>query len=164
MSPRTLKDRYVRELKDLYNAEKQLLETLPEMAEAADSPQLRKAFESHLKETKQHLTKVHGLLKNLDEKPGGSSRSGMEGLLEVGGTPIAEDVSPAVRNAFLIAAAQRVERYEISGYGTARAFARSLGRDEDAEVLDQILEQEYAADNRLDKLAEPSANEASMRA
>jgi ferritin-like metal-binding protein YciE len=163
MSLKTLADLYVHELKDLYSAEKQLIEALPKMVEASNAPQLREAFASHLKETEQHFEKVHQLLQNLDENPGSTKCKGMEGLLEEGEDAIDEEASPAVRDAFLIAAAQRVEHYEISGYGTARAYARSLGREEDAEVLNQILDQEYAADNKLDKLAEGSINESAKR-
>ncbi len=163
MSLKTLEDLYVHELKDLYSAEKQLTEALPEMVEAANSPQLREAFASHLKETEQHLEKVHQLLRKMEENPGSTKCKGMEGLLEESEDAIDEEATPAVRDAFLISAAQRVEHYEISGYGTARAFARSLGRDEDAEVLNQILDQEYAADGKLDKLAEGNINEAAKR-
>jgi ferritin-like metal-binding protein YciE len=163
MSLKTLADLYVHELKDLYSAEKQLTEALPEMVEAANSPQLRDAFASHLKETEQHLAQVHQLLQKLEENPGSTKCKGMEGLLEEGEDAIDEEATPAVRDAFLIAAAQRVEHYEISGYGTARSFARSLGRDEDAEVLNQILDQEYAADEKLNKLAEGNINEAAKR-
>ena len=164
MALKTLKDLYVHELMDLYSAEKQLTESLPDMVEAANSPLLRQAFESHLKETEQHFEMVHQLLRNLDENPGSTKCKGMEGLLEEGEDAIDEEASPPVRDAFLIAAAQRVEHYEISGYGTARAYARSLGREEDAKVLDQILNQEYAADEKLDKLAEGNINEAAKRA
>jgi ferritin-like metal-binding protein YciE len=163
MSLKTLKDLYGHELKDLYSAEKQLVEMFPEMVKAANSPQLREAFASHLKQTQQHFEKVHQLLQNLDENPGSTKCKAMEGLLEEGQDAIDEEASPAVRDAFLIAAAQRVEHYEISSYGTARAYARSLGRGEDAKVLNQILEQEYAADNKLDKLAEGHINEAAKR-
>ncbi|MEX2531466.1 MAG: ferritin-like domain-containing protein [Gemmatimonadota bacterium] len=163
MSLKTLEDLYVHELKDLYSAEKQLSEALPEMVKAANSPQLREAFASHLKESEQHFEKVHQLLQNLDENPGSTKCKGMEGLLEEAGDAIDEKASPAVRDAFLIAAAQRVEHYEISGYGTARAYARALGREADAKVLNQILDQEYAADNKLDKLAEGSINDAAKR-
>jgi ferritin-like metal-binding protein YciE len=141
----------------------QLTEALPEMVKAANSPQLREAFASHLKETEQHFEKVHQILQNLDENPGTTKCQGMEGLLDEGEDAIDEEASPAVRDAFLIAAAQRVEHYEISGYGTARAHARSLGREEDAKVLNQILDQEYAADNKLDKLAEGHINDAAKR-
>lgn len=163
MSLKTLEDLYVHELKDLYSAEKQLVEALPDMVEAANSPQLREAFANHLKETERHFEKVRQLLQNMDENPGSTKCKGMEGLLEEGEDAIDEEAAPAVRDAFLIAAAQRVEHYEISGYGTARAYARSLGRKEDAEVLNQILDQEYAADNKLDKLAEGNVNEAAKR-
>jgi ferritin-like metal-binding protein YciE len=163
MSLKTLADLYVHELKDLYSAEKQLTEALPEMVEAANSPQLRDAFASHLKETEKHLEQVHQLLQKLEENPGSTKCKGMEGLLEEGEDAIDEEASPAVRDAFLIAAAQRVEHYEISGYGTARAFARSLGREDDADVLNQILDQEYAADEKLNKLAEGNINEAAKR-
>ena len=160
---KTLIDLYVHEIKDLYSAEKQLTETLPKMVEAANAPELREAFASHLKETRQHLEKVHNLLKNLGENPGRTKCKGMEGRLEEGEDAIDEEASPAVRDAFLIAAAQRVEHYEISGYGTARAYAHSLGREEDAEVLNQILDQEYSADRKLGKLAEGHLNEAAMQ-
>lgn len=163
MSLKTLKDLYVHELMDLYSAEKQLIATFPKMIEAANSPQLRDAFASHLKETQQHLERVHQILQDLDASPGSTKCKGMEGLLEESEGAIEAEASPAVRNAFLIAAAQRVEHYEISGYGTARAYARSLGREADAEVLNQILDQEYEADNELDTLAEGTINEAAKR-
>jgi ferritin-like metal-binding protein YciE len=163
MALKTLHDLYVHELKDLYSAEKQLTEALPEMVEAARSPQLREAFANHLKETQRHFERVHELLTNLDENPGSTKCKGMEGLLEEGEDAIDEDASPAVRDAFLIAAAQRVEHYEISGYGTARTFARALGREEDARILQGILDQEYAADQKLDELAEGGINEAANR-
>lgn len=163
MSLKTLNDLYVHELMDLYSAEKQLVEGLPEMVEAANSPQLREAFASHLRETEQHFDKVHELLQKLDENPRSTKCKAMEGLLEEGEDAIDEEASPEVRDAFLIAAAQRVEHYEISAYGTARAYARSLGRDEDAKVLNKILDQEYAADEKLNKLAEGKINEAAKR-
>lgn len=160
MSLKTLEDLYVHELKDLYSAEKQLIEKIPAMVAAANSPKLKEAFAGHLEETKQHFDKVHQLLQDLEANPGSTKCKGMEGLLEEGQDAIDEKASPAVRDAFLIAAAQRLEHYEISGYGTARAFARSLGRRKDGKILSKILDQEYAADQKLDKLAEGSLNEA----
>lgn len=158
MSMRSLEDLYVHELKDLYSAEKQLTEALPKMVEAANSPKLREAFSSHLEQTKTHFDRVHALLEEMDENPGSTKCDAMEGLIEEGKHAIEERMSPAVKDAALIAAAQRVEHYEISAYGTATAFAKALGKTDAANTLQGILNEEYDADNKLDKLAQGEIN------
>lgn len=162
MSMKTLKDLYIHELKDLYSAEKQLTEALPKMAEAATAEDLRQAFQSHLEETREQLERVHGLLKNLGENPGNTTCEAMQGLIEEGEEIIKEDASSEVKDAALIAAAQRVEHYEMAGYGTARAFAETLGESEAAAVLDGILQEESSANSKLNSLATGQINTAAL--
>lgn len=163
MPMRSLQDLFIHELKDLYSAEKQLTEALPKMVEAATSDDLRQAFSDHLRETQTQFDRVHNLLESFDENPGSTVCDAMKGLIEEGSHAIEEDMTPAVRDAALIAAAQRVEHYEIAAYGTARSFARQLGHKDAENVLNEILDQEYDADNKLDKLATNKINEAAMR-
>jgi ferritin-like metal-binding protein YciE len=163
MSMKTLQDLFVHELKDLYSAEKQLTEALPKMAKAASSPELQNAFQSHLKETERQLERVHGLLQELGENPGRKKCDAMEGLIEEGSHVIKEKATPAVKDAALIAAAQRVEHYEISGYGTARAFAETLGHKQAAKVLGEILEEESSANEKLNNIAIKEVNPAAMK-
>ena len=164
MSMKTLQDLFVHELKDLYSAEKQLTEALPKMAKAASSPELQTAFQSHLEETQRQLERVHGLLQELGENPGRKKCQAMEGLIEEGSHVIKEKAAPAVKDAALIAAAQRVEHYEISGYGTARAFAESLGHKQAAKVLGEILEEESSANEKLNNIATKEVNPAALQA
>jgi ferritin-like metal-binding protein YciE len=163
MTMKTLEDLFVHELKDLYSAEKQLTEALPKMAKAASNPELKAAFDAHLKETEHQLERVHGLLQELGENPGRKKCTAMEGLIEEGAHIIKEKASPAVKDAALIAAAQRVEHYEISGYGTARAFAESLGHKQAAKVLDEILDEESATNEKLNTLATKQVNPAALK-
>lgn len=164
MSMKSLQDLFVHELKDLYSAEKQLTEAIPKMAEAATAPELREALLSHLEETREQFERVHQLLQELDQNPGNTTCDAMEGLIEEGEDIIREDAPGAVKDAALIAAAQRVEHYEMSGYGTARAFAQTLGNEEAARILDEILEQEAAANDKLNKLATDKINQSALNA
>jgi ferritin-like metal-binding protein YciE len=164
MKVKTLRDLFVHELKDLYSAEKQLTEALPKMAKAATAPDLTQAIESHLTETEKQFERVHQLLQELGENPGSTTCDAMKGLIEEGEHVVRDVAAGPVRDAALIAAAQRVEHYEISGYGTAREFARTLGEDAAAKVLDQILEEESAANEKLNKLAVGRVNSAAADA
>lgn len=148
-----LKDLYVEQLKDLYSAEKQLTEALPKMAQAASHPDLRKAFESHLAQTQEHMTTVQGLLNELDTNPGNKKCVAMEGLVEEGSEMAKKDGDASARDAGLILAAQKVEHYEIASYGGVRTYAEALGHKQAAQKLQAILDQEYEADQHLDNLA-----------
>lgn len=159
MAMKSLKDLYIHELQDLCNAEKQLVDALPKMEKAANSQKLKDAFGSHLEETKHQLERVEQLLQQLGESTTGTKCEAMEGLIKEGEGLLKEDTSPEVKDAGLIAAAQRVEHYEIAGYGTACSYAKSLGEDEAAKVLDEILKEESAADDKLNDLALAEINE-----
>jgi ferritin-like metal-binding protein YciE len=161
----TLQELFVHELKDLYSAENQLIEALPKMAKAASTPELKKGFEAHLDETKTHAQRIEQIFEGLDGKPGGVKCKGMEGLIKEGEEAMEEDADPAVKDAALIAAAQRVEHYEIAGYGTARTFAKHLGNDTAAKLLQQTLDEEGKTDQQLTKLAEsgPHINKMAMQ-
>lgn len=158
MTLSTLHDLYVEELKDLYNAENQLLKALPRMAKAAADPKLAKAFTDHLAETKEQIERLEKIFKKLDASPKGKSCKAMAGLLAEGKEVMAEDADPSVMDAALIAAAQRVEHYEMAGYGCVRTFARLLGYAEAADLLQTTLDEEGAADKRLTDLAESVIN------
>jgi ferritin-like metal-binding protein YciE len=158
MSLDTLQDLYVAELRDLYSAEHQLLKALPKMAKAATAPELRKAFESHLKETNGQIGRLEKIFKKLGVKPTGKKCKAMEGLIEEGQEMIKEEGAPAVLDAGLIAAAQRVEHYEMAGYGCVRTFARMLGDSAAADLLQQTLDEEGAADQKLSRIAEFDIN------
>lgn len=158
MKLESLHDLYVSELKDLYSAEHQLLKALPKMAKAASAPDLAKAFTAHLVETKGQVDRLDKIFKKLDASPKGKTCKAMEGLLEEGKEVMEEDADPTVMDAALIAAAQRVEHYEMAGYGCVRTFARLLGYDEAADLLQETLDEEGAADKKLTKLAETVIN------
>jgi len=149
----TLRDLFVDELKDLYSAEHQLLKALPKMAKAATSPQLKRAFESHLKETKGQVERLDQVFADLDVSPKGKKCKAMEGLVEEGAEWMEEDADPDVMDAGLIAAAQRVEHYEMAGYGCVRTYAQLLGEDKAATLLQKTLDEEGAADKKLTELA-----------
>ncbi len=153
-----LDDLYVDELKDLYSAETQLIKALPKMAKAATSPDLKSAFEGHLEETREHARRIETIFENLKEKPKGRKCVGMEGLIAEGQEMAEQGAADAVRDAGLIGAAQRVEHYEMAGYGTARAFARQLGYLQDAELLQQTLDEEADTDQKLSQIAESFIN------
>ena len=158
MKMTTLHDLYVEELKDLYNAEQQLLVALPEMAKAAEDRQLVKAFTSHLAETKRQVKRLEKIFEELDVSPTGKTCKAMKGLLAEGKDTIAEDALPSVKDAALIASAQRVEHYEMAGYGCVRTFARLLGFEKAADLLQETLDEEGAADKALTQLAETVIN------
>ncbi len=149
---------YAHELKDLYSAESQILDALPKMIQAAGDKDLRTALEAHLKETKTHAGRLEKIFQSLDFQPGGHRCKGMEGLLKEGQEVLADVAEPEVVDAAVIAACQRVEHYEISGYGVARAYATKLGRNADVELLTKTLEEEGAADRKLTQLAEHHIN------
>ena len=158
MKLESLEDLYVDELKDLYSAENQLLKALPKMAKAASAPKLSKAFESHLKQTRGHVTRLEKIFKKLGGTPKGKKCKAMEGLLAEGKELMAEDADAAVMDAALIGAAQRVEHYEMAGYGCVRTYARLLGHNDAADLLQKTLDEEGAADKALTELAEKSIN------
>ena len=155
----SLKTLYIHELHDLYDAEHQLLKALPKMAKAASSEDLKTAFETHLDETEHQITRLEEIFAKLELPLRAPKCKAMEGLVEEGKTAIEEDMDEQVRDAALIAAAQRVEHYEIAGYGCARTFARQLGHDEIADTLQTILDEEKATDEKLTELAMQHINE-----
>ena len=158
MSLDSLHDLYVSELKDLYNAEIQLIKALPRMAKAATAPELRAAFNEHLEVTRGQVARLEKIFKNLGTGPKGKRCAAMEGLIEEGKEVIARGGEPAVIDAALIAAAQRVEHYEMAGYGCVRTFANLLGYADAAALLQETLDEEGAADKKLTQLAESLIN------
>lgn len=154
----TLDKLFVHELKDLHSAETQLVNALPKMAQAAKHPDLRKAFQSHLEETKNHVTRLESIFKGLDFQPGGHRCAAMSGLIEEGEEMIKADAADEVRDAGLIACAQRVEHYEIAAYGTSVALAEKLGKHDFAGILRKTLEEEGLADRALTHIAERVVN------
>jgi len=149
----SLRDLFVDELKDLYNAEHQLLKALPKMAKAATAQDLKRAFESHLKETKGQVARLDKVFAGLDLSPKGKKCKAMEGLIKEGSELMEEDADPDVMDAALIAAAQRVEHYEMAGYGCVRTFAQVLGETKAATLLQATLDEEGAADKKLTEIA-----------
>jgi ferritin-like metal-binding protein YciE len=158
MSATNLREALVEEIKDLYNAEKQLVKALPKMAKGAESDELRDAFEKHLEETEGQVTRLERVFELLDEKVRGKHCAGMAGIVEEGSETLQEDMDGSVLDACLIASAQRVEHYEISAYGTAIAWAEALGLSQVAQILGENLEEEKAADEKLSALAESGIN------
>jgi ferritin-like metal-binding protein YciE len=158
MAMESMQDLYLHELKDLYSAEKQILQALPKMAAKANHNELRRTFEEHRETTDEHVRRLETIFDELGRKPGGKKCKGMEGLIEEGRELIEEDADPDVRDAALIGAAQRVEHYEIAGYGTARTYARQLGFNNHVELLQRTLDEEGQTDERLTKLAEGRIN------
>jgi ferritin-like metal-binding protein YciE len=153
MQQEALKELYVDELRDIYNAETQLVKALPKMARAASNEELRSGFEEHLEQTKGHVSRLEQIFEDLDEKPTGKKCAGMEGLVKEGSEMVGEHFEGPVKDAGLIGAAQRVEHYEIAAYGTVRAFAETLGEQKAVELLSQTLEEEKETDEKLTKLA-----------
>jgi ferritin-like metal-binding protein YciE len=154
----TLDDLYTDLLKDLYSAEKQLVKALPKMAKNAQSPDLQKAFQEHLRQTEGQVDRIERIFSDMNGSPRGKKCVGMEGLIEEGNELLQEDVEPDVLDAGLIAAAQKVEHYEIAGYGTARAWAVRLGYDAAARLLQETLEEESMANEKLTQIAESRVN------
>ncbi len=153
MELETLHDLYIHELKDLYSAETQLIKALPKMAKAATNPKLVAGFKTHLSETKEHATRLENILKSHDESARSPKCKGMDGLIKEGAEMIEEDAEDEVRDAGLISAAQRVEHYEMAGYGTARTYAQLLDDNQGAKLLQKTLDEEGATDKKLTALA-----------
>jgi len=149
-----LNDLFIEELKDLYSAETQIVKALPKMVKAAHNKDLKLAFSAHLQETEGHVERLEKIFQVLDESPKGKTCEGMKGLLKEGAETIKEDAEPEVKDAGLIAAAQRVEHYEMAGYGTVRVYAEILRRDDIAKILQETLQEEKSADSKLTKLAQ----------
>jgi ferritin-like metal-binding protein YciE len=158
MKVNTFEDLFVHSLKDLYSAEKQLAESLPKMAKAAVSDELRRAFKDHLGQTQNQISRIESIFADRQKSPRGEKCVGMEGLIEEGQKVIESEMEGAVRDAALIAAAQRVEHYEIAGYGTARAFAEILGEENAYSLLSQSLEEESQTNENLTSLAKNMIN------
>jgi ferritin-like metal-binding protein YciE len=153
MEHQALKELYIDELKDIYNAENQLVKALPKMAKAANSEELRTGFEEHLEQTRGHVQRLEQIFKELGEKPSGKKCKGMEGLVAEGQEMMGEDFEDDVMDAALISAAQRVEHYEIAAYGTVRTYAELLGEDTAVQLLEQTLEEEKETDQKLTDMA-----------
>mgnify|MGYP005990203083 CR=1 FL=1 len=156
---KNLNDLFEHQLKDLYSAESQLVDALPKMIKNASDTKLKKSFEDHLEETKTHKKRLEEICKELDISPEGETCKAMKGLIKEAEDFMDEAEDKDLMNVGLIAEAQRVEHYEISGYGTAVRFAKELGHDSIAEKLQKTLDEEYNADNNFDKLAENRLNE-----
>ena len=158
MKLETLKDLYIQELKDLYSAENQIIKALPKMVKAATNKQLAVGFKEHFEQTKEHVARLEKILTSHDESTRGPKCEGMEGVLKEGEEMIKEDAEEEVRDAGLIAAAQRVEHYEMAGYGCARTYAELLGDPDGAQLLQSTLTEESDADKKLTKLAKSVIN------
>jgi ferritin-like metal-binding protein YciE len=155
----TLHDAFLDELRDAYDAEKQLTKALPKLAKAATSPVLRDAFEAHLEETRGHVDRIEQVLEGLGEKVRGKHCDGIAGIIEEGKSIMEEDFDDVTMDACLIAAGQRAEHYEMAAYGTMVAWARAMGHDEAADLLQETLDEEKAADEKLTSLAEAGINQ-----
>lgn len=155
---KSLEDLLLHELRDLYSAEKQLLRALPKMAKAATSQALKDAFQEHLEVTEKQLERLEEIFTELDKSSRGPKCAAMEGLVEEASELMKEDADDMVMDAGLIASAQRVEHYEMAGYGCARTFARTLGLDRIADMLQETLDEEAEADEKLTALAESEIN------
>lgn len=154
----TMNELFLDEIRDLYDAERQLTRALPKMAKASSSDDLRSAFEDHLKQTEGHVERLEEIFEALGEKGTGKKCAAMAGLIKEGDELIGEMAQGPVRDAGLIAAAQKVEHYEISGYGSARTHAQLLGNSDAVSLLDETLSEEKAADSKLNDLAETVIN------
>ena len=160
----TLHDAFLDELRDLYDAEKQLTKALPKLAKTATSPKLRDAFESHLEETRGHVERLEQVFEALDEKARGKHCEGIAGIIEEGKAIIEEDFDDLTMDACLIAAGQRAEHYEIVAYGTIIAWAEAMGHEDAVTLLQQNLDEEKAADKKLSALAEGGINQQAAKA
>ena len=158
----TLEDMYMDLLKDLYSAEKQLVKALPKMVKAASNSDLQKAFQDHLRQTEGHVERIERIFSDMGGSPRGKKCVGMEGLVQEGAEIMKENADPNVMDAGLIAAAQKVEHYEIAGYGTARTWAERMGHNSAAQLLQQTLDEESMANEKLTKIAESHVNVQAM--
>lgn len=164
MKLNNLKKLYIHELKDLYSAETQLLEAIPKMIAATSHDDLKKAFAEHLEETKDHAGRLEEIFAKYEFEPGGHRCEAMNGLIKECDELLKSDIEPEVLDAALIAAAQRVEHYEMAGYGTARAYAEKMGEYEVADILQKTLDEESHANQTLTRIAERSINFLAMQA
>ena len=164
MKVESIEDLFLDELKDLYSAEKQITKALPKLVKAASTQELSAAFDSHLQETKGHVERLEEIFQKLGKKGTGKTCEGMKGVLEEGSEVIQEIEKGPIRDAGLISAAQRVEHYEIAGYGSVRSFAELLGKQDIVELLEQTLDEEKAADEKLTKISESVNQEAQTAA
>lgn len=162
MKLESLKDLYLEQLKDLYSAETQLVDALPKMAERASSQDLKQAFQNHLRETQEQVRRLEQIFQDIGETPKGHTCEGMKGLIREGEEMIKMQGDAKVIDAGLIAAAQRVEHYEIAGYGTVRTYAEMLGKQQHASLLERTLQEEEMTDEKLTQLAESHVNEEAM--
>jgi len=154
----TLHDAFIDELRDAYDAEKQITKALPKMVKAASSEELKEAFSAHLEETRAQITRLEDVFASLEEKVRGKHCDGMAGIIEEGKSVMEEDFDDATMDACLIASAQRVEHYEMAAYGTLVAWAQAMGHTEAAELLEQTLDEEKAADEKLTTIADGGVN------
>jgi ferritin-like metal-binding protein YciE len=155
----TLHDAFIDELRDSYDAEKQLTKALTKLAKASSNPKLRQAFESHLKETESHVERLEQVFESIDEKVRGKHCEGIAGIIEEGKSIMEEDFDDTTMDACLIAAGQRAEHYEMAAYGTLVAWAQAMGHSEAARLLQRTLDEEKAADKKLTELAESGINQ-----
>jgi ferritin-like metal-binding protein YciE len=153
MSVGSIEELFIDEIKDLYSAEHQITKTLPKLVKAATTPELKKAFENHLKETEGQIERLDRVFEILGKSPRGKTCAGMKGVLEEGAEMLKETEEGSIRDAALISAAQRVEHYEMAGYGSVREYAKLLGQNEIAKLLEKTLEEEKAADSKLGQVA-----------
>jgi ferritin-like metal-binding protein YciE len=160
----TLHDAFIAELRDTYDAEKQLTKALPKLAKAASNPKLREAFETHLEETQEQIERLEQVFGSLDEKARGKHCDGIAGIIEEGKSIMEEDFDDTTMDACLIAAGQRAEHYEMAAYGTLVAWAEAMGHNEAAKLLQQTLDEEKAADKKLSGLAESGINQRAAHA
>jgi len=163
MKIETMEDLFLEQVEDLYDAERRLVKALPKMADASTSQALRQAFESHLMETEGHVTRLENVFRAMGQDPKGHTCDAMKGLISEGEEMISDIDESSLRDAGLIAAANRVEHYEIAAYGSARTFAEILGLSEAASLLEQTLEEEKNADQKLTHLAESMVNDQALR-
>ena len=160
----TLEDLFVEQIEDLYDAEKRLTSALPEMEKAATNPQLKDAFRSHLRETEGQVARLESIFRTLGRDPSRETCEAMKGLIKEGSDIVNAKGDTSVKDAALIAAAQRVEHYEIAGYGSARTFAQRLGHTDAARLLQETLDEEAAADKKLTAIANGNVNIQAQRA
>ena len=154
MNIENLQQLFVEQLRDLYDGEQQITEALPKLIEKASNPQLKSALQEHLKITESQIERLEDIFEQLDEDPDGESCKGMKGVIKEGDDVVGKAKDAAVRDASIITSAQRVEHYEIAGYGTVKTYARQLGKQEWAQILEEILNEEKEADQKLTQIAE----------
>ncbi len=155
----SMQDLFLEQIRDLYSAETQIVKALPKMVEAASNEELRAGFQEHLAQTENHVSRLESIFTRLGQKSSGDKCKGMEGLLKEGDEMISNTDAGAVRDAGLIASAQRVEHYEMAGYGSAREFARQLGNEEAVRLLEETLDEEKETDERLTEIAMAMVND-----